>query len=184
MDRLFSHLYHFGPHDTSLREYVGRIKTPPYVSSEASVHFVDYGPGQLLERYPILMLFTDGVDRIVEGYQAHTSRAHGRADAAEVVTYLLGLSEPSKARVKDILGHETEVKWNPKRSNRAVDILGNLLGGTDINRLKGIIAQTLPADSDSMTQTETGVKLDLDDTTVILCDLTVLSEELERLRKK
>ena len=154
------------------------------MSNEASVHFVDYGPGQLLERYPILMLFTDGVDRIVDGYQAHASGAHGKADAAEVVTYLLGLSEPSKARVKDILGHETEVKWNPKRTNRAVDILGNLLGGTDINRLKGIIAQTLPADNGSRGQTETGVKLDLDDTTVILCDLTALSQELDSVRKK
>ncbi|KAI0711973.1 phosphatase 2C-like domain-containing protein [Cerioporus squamosus] len=176
LDRLFSFLPHHGPDNTPLREHVSRIKSPPYVSNEASVRFVNYG--LLADRYPILMLYTDGVDRIVLDCHGRTSDVPSRTNPADVVTSFLGLSPQAKTRVEDILGHEVEVQWDPSRTpNIAVDVLGNLLGGTDVDRLKRVIAQTQSIDAGNE-------GLDLDDTTIILCDLTILKIELDHLRER
>ncbi|RDX57464.1 hypothetical protein OH76DRAFT_1550708 [Lentinus brumalis] len=141
MDRLFSFLPQSDPHNPSPRDHVGRIKTPPYVSNEASVRFVNYG--LLADRYPILMLYTNGVDQIVHDRHGRTPDVSSRTDPADVVTSFLGLSPQVKNRVEEILGHEVEVQWDPTRTpNIAVDVLGNLLGGTDIDRLREVIAQT------------------------------------------
>ncbi|RPD61195.1 hypothetical protein L226DRAFT_612897 [Lentinus tigrinus ALCF2SS1-7] len=172
-------MYPSSPDSALLREYAAKVRNPPYVSNEASVRFVEYGPGRLWERYPILMLFTDGVDRIIDGYHTRTG-AQGSMDPADVLTLLLGLSPLVKPRVEDILGHKLEIQWNPTRKNRAIDVLGNLLGGTDIDRLKGVIAQTQSGDAGRLQVTDG--TFDLDDTTIILCDLTILIYELDQLR--
>ncbi len=174
MDRLFSFLPQSDPDNPSPRDHVGRIKTPPYVSNEASVRFVNYG--LLADRYPILMLYTNGVDQIVHGRHERTPGVSSRTDPADVVTSFLGLSPQVKNRVEEILGHEVEVQWDPTRTpNIAVDVLGNLLGGTDIDRLREVIAQTQSTDAGNG-------GLVLDDTTIILCDLTILKIELDHIR--
>jgi hypothetical protein len=62
--------------------------------------------------------------------------------------------------MRDVFDHEVELKWHGQ-GNRAVELLGNILGGTDPDRLM----QVLNSDDD-----EGGIYVD--DTTIVLCPLT------------
>ncbi|RDX57463.1 protein serine/threonine phosphatase 2C [Lentinus brumalis] len=174
--RLFSLLPHTALDGTTLRDHYHKVDTPPYVSNEASVRFMDYGI--LWERWPILMLYTNGVDQLIDGSRVHNPGIHSGADPASVVSFLLGLSDKVKPVVEGILGHGVERKWNELGSNlnRATEVLGNLLGGTDVERLQAVVTR-----SPQVGRYQGKHMLALDDTTIILCDLTVLQQELERI---
>ncbi|KAI0714426.1 protein serine/threonine phosphatase 2C [Cerioporus squamosus] len=174
--RLFSLLPHTAPDGTPLRNHYQRVDTPPYVSNEASVRFMDYG--SLWDRWPILMLYTNGVDQLIDGSQVHNPGIHSSADPASVMSFLLGLSDKVKPVVESILGHGVERKWNEigDNLNRATEILGNLLGGTNVARLQLVVNQSPQVD-----RNQGDHRLALDDTTILLCDLTLLQQELERV---
>ncbi len=143
------------------------------------MRFMEYGT--LWERWPILMLFTHGVDQLVDGSTVHNPGVHSDVDPASIVSHLLCLSDEVKSAVEGVLGHEVDASgwWNEDygNPNRAIDVLGNLLGGNNIKRLKQFITRPPP----SLHQQHGDRELELDDTTIILCDLTVLQQELDRI---
>jgi pyruvate dehydrogenase phosphatase len=60
-----------------------------------------------------------------------------------------------------ILGHGIESKWHECDGNRAVEVLGNLLGGTDIERLSMTMDPAIISDAEFY----------IDDTSIIVCDI-------------
>ena len=56
------------------------------------------------------------------------------------------------------------------------DVLGNLLGGHDVQRLHKVITE-----SRQFGEYENDRRLAMDDATIILCDLTVLQQELDHI---
>jgi pyruvate dehydrogenase phosphatase len=66
--------------------------------------------------------------------------------------------------VADILGHGVETKWHGCNDNRAIEILGNLLGGTDIGRLLMTMDPAIIPDADD-------AEFYIDNTSIIICDV-------------
>ncbi|PBK62467.1 protein serine/threonine phosphatase 2C [Armillaria solidipes] len=98
-------------------------KTPPYVMNAADTHFIDLAP--LRHRKPTLVLFTDGVDIIVDGEtMVKDPEDQNRSDPAVVVGKLLG-SRIDDSYAQETLEHDVEVNWMGANSNRATELLGN-----------------------------------------------------------
>lgn len=177
--RLFGFLSRSEADGTALEDQapVNGFSTPPSVGNEVVVKFVDYAP--LWARFPLLILFTHGVDQLVNGSEGHGNTGgatHNMVDSLQVVSHLLSMSDKARLIVEGVLGHEVEFYWSPGEANRAVDILGNLLGGTDAEQLQRVVV-----DCRSSSRPENRV-FDYDDTTVLLCDLTLLREQLEHMQ--
>lgn len=113
-------------------KYIPKIKTPPYIDCYPSVRFTDLEP--VWRRDGKIFLFTDGVDNLVDGWLVFKPRQHSGADPVDVVAALL--ADPIDPRTEEILGHEVVPRWSGSENNLAMDILGNLLGGTNIERLE------------------------------------------------
>jgi hypothetical protein len=62
--------------------------------------------------------------------------------------------------MRDVFDHEVEFKWHGE-GNRAVELLGNILAGTDPDRL---LQELLSDDNEG--------DIYVDDTTIVLCPLT------------
>jgi pyruvate dehydrogenase phosphatase len=135
-------------------------KTPPYIIATPSLRFVDLKP--LRDCHPILLLFTDGVDNLVSGkfvFQAVPRKEEPSAVVGSLLGDIVG------GHVEGILGHSIEPKWHGCDGNRAIDVLGNLLGGTDIRRLSMTMNPEIISDADD-------AKFYIDDTSIIVCDIS------------
>jgi pyruvate dehydrogenase phosphatase len=116
----------------------------------------------------MLLLFTDGVDNIVSGEFDFTLTPR-KEDPSDVVGALLG--DQIGTRVEDILGHGVESRWSGCDGNRVIEVLGNLLGGTDAGRL------SMSMDPAILSRGE-DTQFYIDDTSIIVCDIltaTILS---------
>ncbi|KAL1949342.1 hypothetical protein VTO73DRAFT_8223 [Trametes versicolor] len=113
-------------------KYIPKIKTPPYIYCWPSVRFTDLEP--YWGRQSKVFLFTDGVDNLVDGCMVFKPRQHSGADPIDVVSALL--ADHIEPRIPATLGHPVVPRWCGRDSNRAADVLGNLLGGMDVERLE------------------------------------------------
>ncbi|KAI0671488.1 protein serine/threonine phosphatase 2C [Trametes maxima] len=141
-----------------LDNYIPKIKTPPYIISEPSVRFTDlehaWKPGTKI------MLFTDGVDNLVDGYLVFKPRQHSGANPLDVVAGLL--ADKIDPEIETLLGHKVTPRWAGIQENRATDVLGNLLGGKDLGRLEMV------TDLDYLDNNESPWPFHIDDTSIIL----------------
>lgn len=127
---LFSYVHIQG--DVQLSDLVGKIRIPSYLTAEPEVHFVDLMP--VWDKDPILLLFTEGVDHLVDNSTVFTPGTSRGVDTLDVVPALL--SHIPDPKVEAILGHKVQPNWSGEEHNRAFDVLGNLLGGADTERLR------------------------------------------------
>ena len=134
-------------------------KTPPYIIARPSLRYLDLNPFRA--RHPILILFTDGVDNLVSGRFVFQSTPR-KEEPSAVVGALLG--DEVGLQVEGILGHRVEHGWQGCDGNRAIEVLGNLLGGTDIQRLSMTMDLELLSDTDD-------TRFYIDDTSIIVCDI-------------
>ncbi|CDO74997.1 hypothetical protein BN946_scf184945.g69 [Trametes cinnabarina] len=119
------------PGDQPYSGYNSKILTPPYIISEPSVRFIDLQP--MWGKTSKLVLFTDGVDNLVDGYMVFKPGEHTAADPLRVVGELLAdIVDPA---VEKTLGHKIIPCWSRCEDNRATDVMGNLLGA-DLDRLE------------------------------------------------
>ena len=138
-----------------------RIKTPPYLITSPSVQFTDLEP--VWNSAPNLVLFSDGVDLLVDGSTLFRPGTSSNADPCDVVSKLLQeMVDPS---VEKILGHGVHSHWSGPESNRALDLLGNLIGGMDAGRLELMLDQERMADS------KAEHPFYIDDVAIVVCSL-------------
>ena len=112
---------------------------------------------------PILVLYTDGVDAIINGADLFRQENPCRHDPAKVMGKLLGDGIDERF-MQDVFDHEVELNWHDKE-NRAVELLGNILAGRDPERLMQVLNPELLSDYDEK-------DIYVDDTTIIVCPLT------------
>ncbi|KAK0209515.1 hypothetical protein IW262DRAFT_1443026 [Armillaria fumosa] len=155
------------PTETRTQRYLDGAQhynqTPPYVLNAADVRFIDLAP--LRHRKPTLVLFTDGVDIIIDGETEvdRDAKSLVRADPAVVVGKLLG-SHIDDSYARRTLEHSVEVNWAGGNGNRATELLGNLMAGTSTETFAKFL---VPAEHGKWDD-----KLYFDDTTILLYDLT------------
>ncbi|TFK93949.1 protein serine/threonine phosphatase 2C [Polyporus arcularius HHB13444] len=114
-----------------------RIKTPPYLIATPSVQFKNLEP--VWNSAPTVALFSDGVDLLVDGYTLFHPGVSSNADPCDVVSKLL--QEEVEPSLRKVLGHGGDAHWSGPEGNRALDVLGNLIGGTNVNRLEMMLDQ-------------------------------------------
>lgn len=137
MENMFRHVHI--DNDVQLSDLAGKIRLPSYLTAEPEVRFVDLKP--VWGRDPILLLFTEGVDHLVDDsfvFNPGTSRG---VDTLDIVPALL--SDSPDPTVEAILGHDVLPRWSGAERNRAFDVLGNLLGGRNTNRLREVLQKPL-----------------------------------------
>ncbi|KAI0671494.1 protein serine/threonine phosphatase 2C [Trametes maxima] len=159
---LFGYMpYYYKPPIVS---YASKIITPPYIISEPSVRFTDLDSVWGEENK--ILLWTDGVDSLIDGCIVFTPEKHSGADPVQVVSGLL--SNTPDPEIENILGHKVNPKWSQGMSeeNKAVDILGNLLGGFDAERL------AMVTDQHRLHDTGVGWPFHIDDTSIIVWGLS------------
>ncbi|KAI0368696.1 protein serine/threonine phosphatase 2C [Pilatotrama ljubarskyi] len=158
-----TNLFRYTPYGSrqDILKYASKIVTPPYIISEPSVRFTDLDPVWAVENK--ILLFTDGVDNLVDGYIVFTPQQHSGADPVDVVSNLL--SDEADPKTEEILGHPITPKWSREDNNKPLDILGNLLGGTDVRRLEMV------TDEDLLRDTGEGWPFHIDDTSIIVWGL-------------
>jgi pyruvate dehydrogenase phosphatase len=103
----------------------------------------------------------DGVGNIFSGEFDFKLTPH-KEDPNALVGVLLG--DQIRSHVKDILGHGVESKMPGCNGNRTIEVLGNLLGGTDIGRL------SMSMDLAMLFQGK-DTQFYIDDTSIIVCDI-------------
>ncbi|OJT15561.1 hypothetical protein TRAPUB_6536 [Trametes pubescens] len=141
---------------------ISKIKTPPYIVCSPSVRFMDLQP--VWRPDSKIFLFTDGVDNLVDGWVVFKPRQHSGADPIDVVSALL--ANPIEPRIAQILGHPVIPRWSGPENNRATDVLGNLLGGTDIERLEAV------TDLERLNDEKSAWPFYIDDTSIIVWRFT------------
>lgn len=153
-----ANLFQYMPYkgEYPLSNYIPKIKSPPYIISEPSVRYIDLQP--FWDRGCHLFLYTDGVDNLVDGYFVFSPEQHRLADPVEVVAGLL--AEDIDPKIEHILGHKVVSRWSGSENNRALDVLGNLLGGANVERLE------MATDLDLMNKA--GWPFYIDDTSIIV----------------
>ncbi|KAI0787834.1 protein serine/threonine phosphatase 2C [Fomes fomentarius] len=156
-----SHLFKYLPHTGSLplEGIPERIKTPPYVIATPSVQFTDLEP--LKDSKPIIALYSDGVDLLVDGYVVFRRGTSSEADSTDIVAKLL--QDQVDPSVEEVLGHKIDLRWSGAQKNKAVDVLGNLIGGVNTERLEMMLDKELFAKGNPMFY--------VDDTTIVLYPL-------------
>ncbi|KAI0360007.1 protein serine/threonine phosphatase 2C [Trametes cingulata] len=160
--RIFQHLpSHRGLPFSAL---LSRLHTPPYISAEPSLRFIDLDP--FWSHDPTILVYSDGVDNIVDGAMVFTPNVSSKWGPLFVLPSLLPESARVSSGVEHILGHPVEVGWSREDANMAVDILGNLLGGRDAKRL------TMVMDRELLTSDSQDVVFHIDDVTIIVARLT------------
>ncbi|KAI0359999.1 protein serine/threonine phosphatase 2C [Trametes cingulata] len=160
LTNLFRYTSYAGRQD--ILKYAPKIVTPPYIISEPSVRFTDLDPVWGVENK--ILLFTDGVDNLVDGYIVFTPGQHSGVDPIDVVSSLLG--DEVDPKTEETLGHPVEPMWSREENNKPLDILGNLLGGTDIQRLEMVTNEARLRD------TGEGWPFHVDDTSIIVWGLS------------
>ena len=158
---LFRHLAYFGG-PTLYDGVAERNRTQPYISADPSIRCIDLGP--LWHRHPVVMIYSDGVDHLVNGcHRLHPQRPR---DIVPSRTVAVLLQDSVDVGVPVLLGHQVDLRWTGQQGNRAVDVLGNLIGCTDERTLQTIMDQRLLADHKARP------RLYIDDTTLLLGFLT------------
>ena len=159
LTQLFSYLP-----TTASSSYISSItkysKTPPYVITKPSLRYINLKP--FWDCNPLLLLFMDGVDNIVSGEFDFMLMPH-KEDLSDVVCTLLG--DKIGTCVEDILGHGVESRWSGCDGNRAIEVLGNLLGGTDTGRLSMTMDLAIFSWGED-------AQFYIDDTSIIVCDIS------------
>ncbi|KAF5379045.1 hypothetical protein D9615_006038 [Tricholomella constricta] len=146
--------------DFPLYDVTNDNHSPPYISATSEVRYIDLS--SQCDK-PSLILYTDGVNNIIEGRYLFRKEKPYTADVAAALCSLL--NEPLDHQfLGEVFDHEVESRWN---DNRAVELLGNILGGRDVTRLTQVLSPELL----SMTGES---DLYVDDTTIIVCPLTCL----------
>ena len=146
---------------TPLETVIPRIKTPPYLIVEPSVQFIDLRP--YWEAKPTIMLFTDGVDCLIDGYFNFTPGKNSGGNPYQIVAALL--QDGVDLYVEETLGHKVELKRTGPDGNKAVDVLGNLVGGMDVKKLEMVMNQELLADKSA------SPGFYIDDTSIIIFEV-------------
>ncbi|KAI0329120.1 hypothetical protein GY45DRAFT_1253619, partial [Cubamyces sp. BRFM 1775] len=144
--------------------YIPKIISPPYMTAEPSVRFTDLQP--FWTNGTKLFLYTDGVDNLVDGSLLFTPQKSSGADPIQIVAELLATDiDP---HVEQVLGHEVEPRWSRENENRAMDVMGNLLGGKNVDRLEMATDQRRLSNVD-----KSSWPFHVDDTTIIVWTLDV-----------
>ena len=133
--------------------------TPPYIKASSEARHVDLT--LMRELSPILLLYTDGVDAIINGDGLFRQENPCQHNPATVMGTLLG-DNIDQQFMRDVFNHEVELKWH---GNRAVELLGNILAGTNPERLTQVLDPELLSDDNEK-------DIYVDDTTILLCPLT------------
>lgn len=158
---LFQYLPRYERH-CPFAKYAPKILTPPYITSEPSVRFTDLH--SVWRPDSKIFLFTDGVDNLVDGWLVFKPREHSGADPVDVVSALLA-GDQVDPRIEEILGHKVVPRWSGQENNRATDVLGNLLGGEDVERLEMVTDLNRLDD-------QVGWPFHIDDTSIIVWHIT------------
>ncbi|KAJ6520317.1 protein serine/threonine phosphatase 2C [Mycena sanguinolenta] len=131
--------------------------TPPYLTARPSVKYIDLAP-LWVDRGLHLVLFSDGIDNFVSGRWVFHQAEPCKTAPLRVVGDLLQLQGGADSTLlAHTLGHGVQSRWT---ENRAVDVLGNLAGGTDPARLQRVVDAT-----------ETG-EIYIDDTSLVILDVS------------
>ena len=138
---------------------IRRIRTPPYVTADPSVCFVDLQV--FWDQNPIVMIYSDGIDTLVNGCRYLNPFRDTDIIPARAISVLL--QDKVDPDVEELLGYGVDLRWSGEDANRAVDVLGNLLGGTETRTLQLVVDQDLLADQ------TVSPSLYIDDTSLILC---------------
>ncbi|KAJ6451699.1 protein serine/threonine phosphatase 2C [Mycena vitilis] len=134
------------------REIISELSlTPPYLIARPSVKYTDLAP--LWEKGLFIVLFSDGVDNLVDGRWVFHSENPCKADPLRVIADLL--QDDTDPSVPDMLGHGVQPRWT---ANRALDVVGNLAGGTDAGRIQKVV--------------DAAEELYIDDTSIIVFDVS------------
>ncbi|RPD61193.1 protein serine/threonine phosphatase 2C [Lentinus tigrinus ALCF2SS1-7] len=156
---LFRYLSIVGAPPYIRNSMIRRIRTPPYVTADPSVCFVDLQA--LWNRDPIIMVYSDGIDNLVNGCRYLNPFRETDIIPARAISVLL--QDEVDDDVEELLGYGIDLHWSGEEANRAVDVLGNLLGGTDTSKLQLVVNQDLLADQ------TVSPSLYIDDTSLVLC---------------
>ena len=141
---------------------IERIQSPPYVTADPFVRFVDLET--VWDQSPVLMLFTDGVDKLLNKsryYFNPLSKPAVIIEPSNAVAVLL--QDEIDDTVEGLLGYQVNPRWSGTLRNRALDVLGNLIGGTNKRILQLVMDQDLLADRTACPS------LHIDDTSIIIC---------------
>ncbi|KAI0324658.1 hypothetical protein GY45DRAFT_1375384 [Cubamyces sp. BRFM 1775] len=103
------------PADEMQEDFIKRVRTPPYISSTPSARFVGLEP--LWCSNPVVVLFSDGGDLVVDGSLVFTPDVHSGADPVDIAARLL--SERADPRIKAFLGHQVEPRWSQELNKTA-----------------------------------------------------------------
>ncbi|KAH9945334.1 protein serine/threonine phosphatase 2C [Epithele typhae] len=157
---LFRHLTMYGIPPLS-RKITKNILTPPYITADPSVRFIDLQP--IWDQHPVIMVYSNGIDNLVRGCSYLHPHRPTDIVASRAISVLL--QDEVDESVGDVLGHEVDPHWSGAIGNRAVDVLGNLAAGTSVQKLQLLMHQPLLSDR------STSPRLYVDDTTLVLCFL-------------
>ncbi|KAK0481148.1 protein serine/threonine phosphatase 2C [Armillaria luteobubalina] len=148
-----------GRTEKSLANVQANNKTPPYIMNIPDTCYINLTP--LQHRNPTLMLFTDGIDTIVDGETLISKNEPHTLDLAVVVGKLLG-HEIDSAYACKTLKHDVEVDWMGSSENRD-QLLGNLMAGTSKETFASFLGPAEHGEWDD--------SLCFDDTTILLYEL-------------
>ncbi|KAI0635777.1 hypothetical protein C8Q77DRAFT_1071730 [Trametes polyzona] len=145
-----------------------QVVTPPYVIPHPSVRSVDLQP--VWGDDPVLLLFSDGMDNVVEGRHVFTPGVRQKTDPLDVLPDPLSMAldpvddrHAISGKAEGALGHAMEPNWSLELDNMAVDVLGNLYGGTHSDRLEMVMDRVRLTNPESW--------FHVDDTTIIVARL-------------
>lgn len=110
------------------------------------------------------MVYSDGVDNLVN--ECTYLHPHCATDIIPSRAVAVLLQDEVDRAVPELLGHGIDLRWSGDLDNRAVDVLGNLLGGTNTRMLRMVTDQQLLADRAACP------RLYIDDTSLVLGFLT------------
>lgn len=143
-----------------------RVLTPPYLVATPSVNFTDLN--SVWDAKPIVLVFSDGVDTIAEWYGAYVPSLPTRnINPGRVVSQIFG-NDLDRADVAQVLGHSVDPSGWTYDGNKAVEVLANLFGGTDGERIAEANRRTraMPISDDDVST------FYIDDTSLIVCALS------------
>ncbi|KZV74919.1 protein serine/threonine phosphatase 2C [Peniophora sp. CONT] len=164
---IFAHLP-TSAHPDHLANVIEYSYSPPYISSTPHVTFLDLDTDGFWERDPAILVFSDGVDAVVEGVFVWRPDAPSDADPVHVLSLLLQDDPSARAEVEEILGHAIQPHWTGD-ANTAVELLGHLVGGADVRRVARVVDQARLASERPLFK--------MDDTSIVVCDLVRAARE-------
>lgn len=142
-----------------------RVRTPPYLVATPSVNFTDLD--SVWDAKPIVLVFSDGIDNIVEWYASYVPGLPILPENPGCVTSQILGNDLDRADATQILGHLVDSSEWTDDGNKAVEVLANLFGGTNVERLM----EANKRDRAMLTSADDVSTFYVDDTTLIVCTL-------------